>query len=46
MASGTFENWYVWWVGPLLGAIVAAVIFRYGLEGEAEPAVTPASPEG
>jgi MIP family channel proteins len=46
VASGTFDNWYVWWVGPLLGAIVAAVLYRYVLEGEAEPYVTPATPEG
>ncbi|HEX2194772.1 MAG TPA: aquaporin [Candidatus Limnocylindria bacterium] len=46
VASGSFENWYVWWVGPLLGAIVAAVLYRYVFEGEAEPEVTPATPEG
>jgi MIP family channel proteins len=46
LASGHWDNWYVWWVGPLIGAIVAAVIYRYALEGEAEPAVTPATPEG
>jgi MIP family channel proteins len=46
LASGHWDNWYVWWVGPLIGAIVAAVIYRYALEGEAEPEVTPATPEG
>jgi MIP family channel proteins len=46
IASGHLDNWYVWWVGPLIGAIVAALIYRYALEGEAEPAVTPATPEG
>jgi hypothetical protein len=46
VASGHFDNWYVWWVGPLIGAIVGAVIFRYLLEGEAEPDVTPATAEG
>jgi MIP family channel proteins len=46
VAAGAFEDWYVWWVGPLLGAIVAAVLYRYVFEGEAEPAVTPATPEG
>jgi len=46
VASGEFANWYVWWIGPLLGAIVAAVLYRYVLEGEAEPDVTPATPEG
>jgi MIP family channel proteins len=46
VASGHWENWYVWWVGPLIGAIVGAVIYRYALEGESEPQVTPATPEG
>jgi glycerol uptake facilitator-like aquaporin len=46
LASGHWDNWYVWWLGPLIGAIVAAVIYRYALEGEADPDVTPATPEG
>jgi MIP family channel proteins len=46
VASGSYDNWYVWWVGPLIGAIVGAVIYRYALAGEAEPDVTPATPEG
>ncbi|MDE1845738.1 MAG: aquaporin [Candidatus Micrarchaeota archaeon] len=29
LASGFFVNWYVYIVGPLLGAIVAAVIYKY-----------------
>lgn len=32
VASGEYTNWYVWWVGPLLGGIVAAVLYRYVLE--------------
>jgi MIP family channel proteins len=46
VASGTFDNWYVWWIGPLLGAAVAALIYRYALEDRADRAVTPATPEG
>jgi MIP family channel proteins len=46
VASGALDNWYVWWIGPLLGAIVAAVLYRYIFQGEAEPEVTPATPEG
>jgi MIP family channel proteins len=38
VASGAYDNWYVWWVGPLIGAIVAAVIYRYGLEERAAAA--------
>jgi MIP family channel proteins len=46
VASGSYDNWYVWWVGPLIGAIVAAVLYRYMFEGEADTEVTPATPEG
>jgi aquaporin Z len=46
VASGTFADWYVWWVGPLLGAIVAAAIYRYALEDRGSATVTPATPEG
>jgi MIP family channel proteins len=46
VASGSYENWYVWWIGPLIGAVVGAIIYRYALEGEAQPEVTPATPEG
>jgi MIP family channel proteins len=46
VASGTFADWYVWWVGPLLGAIAAAAIYRYVLEDRGSATVTPATPEG
>lgn len=46
VASGAYADWYVWWIGPLLGAIVAAVLYRYVFAGEAEAGVTPATPEG
>ena len=46
VASGAFENWYVWWVGPLLGAAVAAGLFRFAFEDHGSAAVTPGSPEG
>jgi hypothetical protein len=29
VASGFLDNWYVWWVGPLLGAAVAALLYRF-----------------
>ena len=29
LAAGRFENWYVWWVGPLLGAAVVGLLYRY-----------------
>jgi len=46
VASGAYADWYVWWIGPLIGAIVAAVLYRYVFAGEAEPEVSPATPEG
>lgn len=27
--SGAFTNWYVWWIGPIIGAIIAALIYAY-----------------
>jgi MIP family channel proteins len=46
VASGTYADWYVWWIGPLLGAAAAALIYRYALDDRADPDVRPASPEG
>jgi MIP family channel proteins len=46
VASGTFADWYVWWIGPLLGAAVIALLYRYALEERGEPEITPATPEG
>lgn len=46
VASLNFENWWVWIVGPLLGAAVAALLYRLALEDRARPDVAPATPEG
>jgi MIP family channel proteins len=46
VASGTFADGYVWWIGPLLGAAIAALLYRFVLEGTAEADVAPATPEG
>jgi len=45
VASGTYDNWYVWWIGPLVGAAIAALIYRFALEDRGEAGVTPATPE-
>ncbi|MDE1857307.1 MAG: aquaporin [Candidatus Micrarchaeota archaeon] len=29
IAGGYFANWYVYWIGPIIGAIVAALAYRY-----------------
>jgi aquaporin Z len=44
VASGTFDDWCVWWIGPLLGAGIAALLYRFALEDRGEPDVTPATP--
>ena len=46
VVSGTFDNWYVWWIGPLVGAAIVALVYRYVWEERGEPEVTPATPEG
>ncbi len=44
IASGTLDNWFVWWIGPLVGAAIVALVYRFVLLPEAEPSRTPASP--
>ena len=46
VASGTYDDWYVWWIGPLVGAAIIALVYRFVWEDSAEPEVTPATPEG
>jgi glycerol uptake facilitator-like aquaporin len=28
VAAGAYADWYVWWIGPAIGAAVAALIYR------------------
>jgi MIP family channel proteins len=44
-ASGHWDNWFVWIIGPLLGSAVAAALYRGVLAEDASLARTPASPE-
>jgi len=53
VASGALDNWYVWWIGPLVGAAAAGLLYRYafampgskiGLQEEAEGTLN--APEG
>jgi len=46
VASGAYADWYVWWIGPLIGALVAAILYRYVFEQVEDPSVGPATPEG
>ncbi|HUF06278.1 MAG TPA: aquaporin [Candidatus Binatia bacterium] len=46
IASGTLADWYVWWIGPLIGGAIAALVYRVALEDRAGADVTPATPEG
>jgi MIP family channel proteins len=45
IASGHLDNWIVWIFGPLLGAAVAAALYRSVLAEDANLARTPASPD-
>lgn len=29
--SAAFTNWYVWWIGPIIGGIIAALLYAYVL---------------
>ena len=31
VAAGAYADWYVWWIGPAIGAAVAALVYRYSL---------------
>jgi MIP family channel proteins len=44
IVSGVLDNWYVWWIGPLVGAAIVAVVYRFVLLPEADLSRTPASP--
>src|SRR6476661_1691179 len=33
VASGALDNWYVWWIGPLVGAGIAGLLYRYAFAG-------------
>ncbi len=33
VASGALDNWYVWWIGPLVGAAAAGLLYRYAFAG-------------
>jgi MIP family channel proteins len=46
VASGTYADWYVWWIGPLVGAAIIALVYRFVWAETGEPEVTPATPEG
>jgi len=28
VAAGAYADWYVWWIGPAIGAAVAALVYR------------------
>jgi glycerol uptake facilitator-like aquaporin len=45
VVSGSLNDWYVWWAGPLLGALIAAGAYRFVLPG-ADLARAPATPAG
>jgi len=45
VAGGFLDNWYVWIIGPVIGAAVAAAIYRGVLAEEADLDRTPGSPE-
>lgn len=43
-ATGIWDNWFVWIAGPLLGAAIVALAYRYLFAPEASLARTPAEP--
>ena len=45
VAGGFLENWYVWIIGPVIGAAIAAGIYRLVLAENADLNRTPGSPQ-
>lgn len=43
-ATGMWDNWYVWIIGPLLGAAIVALAYRFLFAEEASLNRTPAEP--
>jgi glycerol uptake facilitator-like aquaporin len=39
LASGTWSDWYVWIVGPVAGAVIAAVLYATVFLRDREPAL-------
>jgi aquaporin Z len=37
VVAGNFSDWYVWWIGPLAGAAIAALIYRFLLPAAPPP---------
>jgi hypothetical protein len=37
VAQGDFANWWVYWVGPIIGAVIAAFLWRYFLLEPPQP---------
>ena len=31
VAAGAFDSWWVWWIGPAIGAAAAALVYRFTL---------------
>jgi aquaporin Z len=46
VVSGYLDNWYVYWIGPLIGAAVAGLSYRYIFSSpeEREPITLPTTP--
>lgn len=42
VASGAFADWWIWWVGPLLGGAAAGLLYRFAFD--VAPAQPPARP--
>jgi aquaporin TIP len=46
LVQGVWDGWWIYWVGPIVGAVAAALLYNEVLIGQAEPAKGPVrSPE-
>ncbi|KAK9888629.1 hypothetical protein WA026_000857 [Henosepilachna vigintioctopunctata] len=34
LLNNTWDNWWVWWIGPMMGGLAAGVLYRYAFSKE------------
>lgn len=46
LVEGYWADWFVWWIGPIVGAAIASVVYNWVLLDEAVPGAAPQDEEG
>lgn len=46
LVEGVWADWFVWWIGPIVGAAIAAAVYNWVLLDEEVPGAAPTDEEG